>query len=474
MNPTPMPDSPDSDRELDSLIEGDLAPEAARALHQRLKTDGALLTRYLEKVRVDSLLRDEHRKTKAAEDPKPVIRWYDFTPRKLAWAAAAGLMLSLAAWIWRPAQGDRAMPSLAQRPTMNFTPTAVFQTASPISEDGSLRLGDAVVMDDGSVSLRLPSGVEAVIKSPAQFAITAANRLSLKRGMGWFRVPAEAKGFTVETPQLEVVDLGTIFTVAASDAEQRVQVQQGRVEVRMKAGGLPVQPLVAGQSLSARDSRDVQITTGDPLLDVSLPETKPEILFRESLSHVPDVAFAQRTPLVGSWTVQEGHPRVTAGRFSAESNFTHLMGRFTRAIEPTEDAMLLLSFKSVSPKSFFHSKGFAGVSLFDGDGELFFLGDKNRDSYSWEFIDYGKNYHRKQSDGRPHDLAIQGSEETFTLRYWQRDGKFEVFRGWGVNGVPLIRGQADAHLRFDGVRIANGKGGDFSFTDLEVAVVKQP
>jgi hypothetical protein len=475
MNTTPLPDSPEADRELDSLIEGDLSPEAARALQARMRTEPALLARYLEKVRVDSLLRDRDWKSDAATDSGRVIQWHDFRPRTLAWAAAAVLLLSLSLWIWWGPRSRKAEPLVAHASSIKFTPSAVFETTSKVSDDGGLRVGDGVAMADGTVSLRLPSGVEAVIKSPAQFSIAGANRLSLKRGLGWFHVPPEARGFTVETPQMEVVDLGTVFTVMAAEDEQRVQVEQGHVEVRMKAGGIPVQSLVAGQRLLSQGGREVHVTTGHQPLDLSPPAIEPEIVFHESLGHVPDEPFTQRQPLVGSWTVQAGQPRVQNGRFSAESNPAEVMGRFTRAIEPTEDAVLLLSFKSVSPKSFFHSKGFAGVSLFDGNGELFFLGDKTGDSYSWEFLDYGKNYHGKAKDRRgAYDLAIQGSEETFTVRYRQQDGTFEVFRGWGVQGVPLVRGQTHAHLRFDGVRIANGKGGDFSFADLEVAVVRQP
>jgi hypothetical protein len=150
------------------------------------------------------------------------------------------------------------------------------------------------------------------------------------------------------------------------------------------------------------------------------------------------------------------------------------MGRFSRPIKSDENAVILLTFKSVSPKSLFHSDGYAGVSLFDGDGELFFFGDKARDSYSWNVVTYGKNYRReKVLEGRTdYDLAIQGSQETFTLRYRQRNGRFDVFRGTGVHGLPILRGQTDPKLRFDGVRIANGSGGDFSFEDIQVSVIK--
>jgi len=189
---------------------------------------------------------------------------------------------------------------------------------------------------------------------------------------------------------------------------------------------------------------------------------------------VPDQPFSERQPLKGRWRVEAGKPMIVGGHFAAQSDFTHLMGRFTRAVEGSENAVLLLTFKSVSPMTLFHSKGFAGISLFDGEGEVFFFGDKSSDSYSWNVVDYGRRYRQKDSTGgrKHYDLSIQGSDETFTLRYRQRTGEFEVFRGRGVQGLPLVRGKSDAGLRFDGVRVANGRGGDFSFEDIEVSVVK--
>ncbi len=461
-------------RALDLLIEGDLPAEEAHALQQKMKADPALLSLYLEKVRMESLLRDHpwpRAELKPATRPtvwrKTLQRW-----PSLAAAAAVALLATWALWL-RPQNADPQLAA-ASLPSVQFSAASVFGTSSPqTSEDGQLQFGDGVIMEDGTVSIRLPSGVEAVLKSPSRFAITGANRLKLDQGAGWFRVPTEAKGFAVDLPEMEVVDLGTVFTVRVEDQEHQVQVEQGRVQVRQRSGDLPPQTLKAGEKLIRRASAGtVQIVSGTSLLDPSLAKEKAEIVFQESLAHVPDQPFTERKPLQGTWQVQEGSPQVRNGRFAAQSSPTHLMGRFTRAIEPTENAVILVSFKSVSPMSLFHSKGFAGISLFDGDGELFFFGDKSADSYSWELLTFGKNYRGPKEQRRAYDLAIQGSEETFTLRYRQRTGDFEVFHGYGAQGLPVVRGRTDPNLRFDAIRVANGRGGDFSFEDIEVSVVK--
>ena len=39
-----------------------------------------------------------------------------------------------------------------------------------------------------------------------------------------------------------------------------------------------------------------------------------------------------------------------------------------------------------------------------------------------------------------------------------------------MQGVPLLRSETDADLRFDRVRVASGKGGYFSVDEIQVSV----
>ncbi|TDU71128.1 FecR family protein [Prosthecobacter fusiformis] len=472
MIPTPPEDPFKLNRRLDRLIEGSLTAEEAQEVQAWMKSDPEILSLYLEKMRMESLLRDH------AWPARPkAARWRTNARQALVWAAAAVILLSAIGLFWRyDSPPGSALADGSGLPSVQFSAASVFDTTlARLPDDGRLQFGDGVIMNDGSVSIRLPSGVEAVLKSPSRFAITGANRLKLDHGAGWFRVPPAAKGFTVDLPEMEVVDLGTVFTVSVDEEEHQVQVEQGLVEVRQRLGEIPVRQLKAGEKLMRRaNQQTVQVVSGTSLMDPLAMMEKPEIVFQESLAAVPDQPFTERQPLKGTWTVLEGDPQISKGRFAAKSSFTHLMGRFTRPIESSENAVIMVSFKSASPMSLFHSKGFAGVSLFDGDGEMFFLGDKYTDSYSWELVAYGRNFWRPgEGQKKPaYNLAIQGSEETFTLRYRQRTGTFEVFRGWGVQGLPVVRGMTDPGLRFDGVRVANGQGGDFSFEELQVSVIK--
>ncbi|TLD69906.1 hypothetical protein FEM03_14315 [Phragmitibacter flavus] len=478
MNPIPPEDSAKINRALDHLIDGSLSAEELLEVQEWMKADAKVLNLYLEKMSMESLLKDHVWIRKEPEVFTAPIKLRRVDRRRLVMLAAAAclaLLLVLTLWMKPRQDAGAGLVSGERLPSVQFSAASVFEgVSSKTSDDGALPFGDGVVMQDGSVSIRLPSGVEALLKSPSRFSITGANRLKLDQGSGWFRVPPEAKGFAVDLPEMEVIDLGTVFTVRVDELEHQVQVEQGLVEVRQRTVGLGTQRLKAGEMLVRRANHEtVQLVSGASLVDPDSLKDDAEVVFRESLTGVSDQPFSERIPLKGSWTVLEGIPQISHGRFVARSNFTHLMGRFSRPIEPSENAVVMVSFKSVSPMSLFHSEGFAGISLFDRDGELMFFGDKGEDSYSWELLTFGKNYRGPAEKRRAYDLAIQGSAETFTLRYRQRTGAFEVFRGWGAQGLPLIRGTTDAGLRFDGVRIANGEGGDFSFEDIEVSVVKE-
>ena len=96
----------------------------------------------------------------------------------------------------------------------------------------------ALVLPEGAVDLRLPSGVLLECQSPLMARFEHPMRLHLSQGRVDVDVGEEGSGFTVVTPVGEVVDLGTRFAVNASaDGEVRVAVLSGQVELRSQKVG---------------------------------------------------------------------------------------------------------------------------------------------------------------------------------------------------------------------------------------------
>jgi len=101
-------------------------------------------------------------------------------------------------------------------------------------------------LDGGRAQVRLDNGVELSIKGPAEFDIFGLDHLALMAGRVTANVPPRAIGFRIDTPDMEVVDLGTEFALRVdSTGESRLHVLEGEVEARKKMGtGLENLPMV--------------------------------------------------------------------------------------------------------------------------------------------------------------------------------------------------------------------------------------
>lgn len=117
-----------------------------------------------------------------------------------------------------------------------------------------------VALADGSrMELRATSQVRLVGRSEG------ALRLRLDRGSARFEVRRDPRRqFRVSAGSIDVVVTGTIFGVALADAtaEERVEVEQGTVEVRRKADDRLLASLGAGESWSG--AQGVQPVSAEP------------------------------------------------------------------------------------------------------------------------------------------------------------------------------------------------------------------
>jgi hypothetical protein len=96
---------------------------------------------------------------------------------------------------------------------------------------GDLRAGTTVGIDRGLAELRFQCGARVVIEGPARFELLSNRSARLKMGKLTARIPPEAAGFEVLSPQGKVIDLGTEFGVSVSEAGATdVYVFEGRVE----------------------------------------------------------------------------------------------------------------------------------------------------------------------------------------------------------------------------------------------------
>lgn len=101
-----------------------------------------------------------------------------------------------------------------------------------LPREGTLKVGSRVELRRGSVELEFETGVNLVIRGPAQFVLKREDLVGLDFGTAWFQVPEKATGFSVETPEFLVTDLGTEFGVFSDPHEpDEVHVFEGKVEI---------------------------------------------------------------------------------------------------------------------------------------------------------------------------------------------------------------------------------------------------
>jgi len=231
-------------RELEAWLEQD--PEARR-IFSELAHDHAVL----------------HWQELGEETPGSVEAFEDFRPRRLPtlWQtfAAAALVALLAFVLVRPGPPDEA-----RHATMGLTEAARWESGDLPTKEGA-RLGSGVLrLVQGLATIRFDSGAEVVLEAPAELEIVDAMHCRLLRGTVVAEVGESAKGFTISTPQAEVVDHGTRFAVNVDPGEgsTRTQVFDGLVEVKLPGTGESVR-LGDGQGHRVVDESLSEVTLAE-------------------------------------------------------------------------------------------------------------------------------------------------------------------------------------------------------------------
>ena len=115
-------------------------------------------------------------------------------------------------------------------------------------ENESLPAG-AYELTHGSVDLLFTDGAKVSVSGPARFNLKSARQIHLETGNLVARIPDEALGFIVTSPQSEVIDLGTEFGLSVSkEGQTDVHVIDGLVEVYPRETGNGGVKIAEGQA----------------------------------------------------------------------------------------------------------------------------------------------------------------------------------------------------------------------------------
>ena len=114
-----------------------------------------------------------------------------------------------------------------------------FEGKGNISNGDWLKPGE-IVLDEGNVEITFDSGAVVLLQGKSSLKLESEKRAFLNFGKVAARVPEEAIGFIINTPQGTVVDLGTEFAVSVGeDKAMEVHVIDGEVEAGSIQGNEP-------------------------------------------------------------------------------------------------------------------------------------------------------------------------------------------------------------------------------------------
>jgi FecR protein len=150
--------------------------------------------------------------------------------RRWVWAAAAILLSVTAALVWnRIRQANLGQVAVAEVVESNLVTWSENSTGLL---DGVHVVPGKLQMNSGQMTLRFRSGATVWVSGPASMQIVSDMLVKLDQGQATAQVPEWAHGFSIETSNVNVVDLGTKFGVLARPGGTTdVVVFEGQVDL---------------------------------------------------------------------------------------------------------------------------------------------------------------------------------------------------------------------------------------------------
>lgn len=237
--------SPEQQERLARAVDGRLSAEDHAALQGEIVRDPALRAAYVDQVWLDASLRADRETLRAlGEDSAAVAAparwplWLGFG----ALAAAAAFAVMVGVREIRTDARARPIATLVQTQNAKWSGSTL-----PTLEQSQLGRG-TLALAEGIVTLKFTSGATVTLEAPTKLELVSAMSCRLLEGSLTAEVPPSAHGFTVDTPDLRVVDVGTRFGVTAGSAgNSHVFVFEGEVVLNRPAGE-EIRRLTEGES----------------------------------------------------------------------------------------------------------------------------------------------------------------------------------------------------------------------------------
>jgi hypothetical protein len=164
----------------------------------------------------------------------------------LAIAAMLAFFLGLGFMFWSSKRNqspaaELAGPGSAEAFAQGFAVLGrLFDTEWPNPEfphrEGDTLGQEVFRLSSGSAEIQFFSGATMTVEGPAEISVKSAWEATCHEGAVRLRVPPAARGFKLNAPSTEIVDLGTEFGLVVRDGIGHVEVFDGEVALRHQGG----------------------------------------------------------------------------------------------------------------------------------------------------------------------------------------------------------------------------------------------
>lgn len=246
-----------------AVVEGILTKEQKKRLARWLADSEEARRFYIRAMGLSASLYSyaSELQTEKADVPVACESLFHSLWRQWSWAFgafAATVCIALVAWLEWPASAVKpSAPALtADDFVAQLTGTKGCQWANSnlaVLPGERLHKGQRLELAKGFAEITFDSGAQIVLQGPASFDVKSAWAATLNHGTLKASIPPEAMGFSISNPTVEVVDLGTEFTMFADaiGAATEVLVLKGEIEAQPNATS-DQQPILLREKESRR------------------------------------------------------------------------------------------------------------------------------------------------------------------------------------------------------------------------------
>ncbi|MBC8290256.1 MAG: FecR domain-containing protein [Planctomycetes bacterium] len=211
---------------IDALVTEEISGEEHETLQQQLKASPKAREIFRERMDLETGLR-----TWATEAPVGDLRADQEASKSarsrniaIAVAAAAAFFLMISPWLW---PGNNA-PSGIQFVGVIRQQSDCEWEAEPVSAAGRFAAG-RLALTAGVAELSFDSGTDVVLEAPCEIEVTSLGSARLLAGNVFVNVTELSSGFTLSTPEAQIIDEGTEYAVSLTNASAEVHVFDGSV-----------------------------------------------------------------------------------------------------------------------------------------------------------------------------------------------------------------------------------------------------